>query len=73
MAYLVDMFLPLIKQIAGRRFRLRNRFHTGTYEQMLSQLGPFGLVKENLRDAIGGALSVMDCQALLDEVIRETR
>jgi hypothetical protein len=68
----LDMILPLIKQIAGKRFRLRNRFHTGTYEQMLLQLGPFGLAKENLCEAIGGALSVTDCQSLLDDVIRET-
>jgi hypothetical protein len=54
--WVVELILPVIKQIAGKYIRLRTVCHTGSCADVLQELRRYHLVPESLSVVLGGAI-----------------
>jgi hypothetical protein len=54
--WVVELILPVMKQIAGKYIRLRTVCHTGSCADVLQELRRYHLVPESLSVVLGGAI-----------------
>lgn len=52
----MEVVLPVLKQMAGRDRRLRTNHHAGSDSEILARLSDYGLGKEHAHGFCGGAL-----------------
>lgn len=64
----MDLVLPVLKHIAGKRWRLRGILHTGSDTEVLASLGDYGLGKDHVHGLFGRTHNNMErLLAWLDE------
>jgi hypothetical protein len=63
-----ELILPVLKHVYGREIRLRTKFHSGPFREVLPVLEEFGLSEEQVMPLYG---SSVDRKALLRRWISE--